>query len=347
MKGRNEHQQGAPGSADTGIPVASPRLANSREWLASLVESSNDAIVGVTLDGRIVSWNSGAERMYGWTAVEALGAHVIETIIPPELAHETSAIMAHIREGARLESFETERLRRDGSRIPVAVTASPVRDPEGRIVGASTIARDISKRRAAEQALKENEQWARSLIASAPDAVIGMDESGAITEWNGVAEEVFGWSADEVAGQFAENLVVPPDNRESHRRGLERYILRDDGPIVGARTCTNARRRSGEIFPVEMTVLVHRVGGRRRFTAFVQDLSYQYETESRLRELARIVQASAESALTEANTTAQAGDQPVAVRPEREAWGQRAEALPDGRAAEPGDGSPGQSKAGS
>ena len=109
----------------------------------------------------------------------------------------------HVGEGARLESFETERRRRDGSRIAVAVTASPVRDPEGRVVGASTIARDISKRRAAEEALRESEQWARDLIAASPDAVIGMDETGRVTEWNAVAEELFGWAAGRGGGTAA------------------------------------------------------------------------------------------------------------------------------------------------
>jgi PAS domain S-box-containing protein len=267
-------------------------LADSRAWFAALVESSNDAIVGVTIDGRIVSWNSGAEQMYGWPASEAIGKHVLETVIPAERAHETTAILLHVGEGSRLDSFETERRRRDGTRIPVAVTASPVRDANGRIIGASTIARDISKRLAAEQGLRESEQWARDLIANAPDAVIGMDESGAITEWNGVAEEVFGWTAVEALGRPLESLIVPVADQEAHRAGLALYLLRDDGPMVGGRTCTHARRRDDSVFPVELTILVHRVGGLRRFTAFVRDQSYQYETEVKLRRLAAVVEGS-------------------------------------------------------
>lgn len=266
--------------------AAAPRLADSRAWFAAMVESSNDAIIGVTLEGRIVSWNSGAEHMYGWRAAEVLGHHVFENVIPPERAHETNAFLLHVAEGARLESFETERRRKDGTRLPVAVTASAVCDPEGRVVGASTIARDISKRRAAELALRESEQWARDLIANAPDAVIGMDEDGCITEWNGVAADVFGWTDAEALGRPLEELIIPEPDRAAHRAGLARYLLRDDGPMVGGRTCTTALRRDGRTIPIELTVLAHRVGGRRRFTAFLRDQSYSYETETQLRHLA-------------------------------------------------------------
>jgi PAS domain S-box-containing protein len=127
----------------------SPPIASTdelRNRLSAIVDSSDDAIVGKTLDGVITSWNHGAERIFGWTATEAIGRH-ITLIVPPELHAEESDVLARIRRGERVEHYETVRVTRDGRRIDISITVSPVRDASGRIVGASKIARDISDRR--------------------------------------------------------------------------------------------------------------------------------------------------------------------------------------------------------
>src|SRR5690606_23858113 len=119
---------------------------------AAIVDSSDDAITSKDLDGTITSWNQGAERLYGYTAEEVLGRHI--TILFPEaLLAEEEEILSRIRRGERTEHYETVRRRKDGSLIDISVTVSPVIDARGMIVGASTIARDISKRKADEAAL--------------------------------------------------------------------------------------------------------------------------------------------------------------------------------------------------
>lgn len=120
--------------------------------LAAIVESSEDAIVAKSLEGRIQSWNSGAERLFGYTAAEAIGAP-ITLIVPPELREEEFAILARLRQGERIEHFETERVSKHGHRIDVSLSISPIRDGAGRIVGASKVARDISERKRGEQAI--------------------------------------------------------------------------------------------------------------------------------------------------------------------------------------------------
>ncbi len=123
---------------------------------AAIVESSDDAIIGKTLDGVITSWNRGAERLYGYRTRDAVGRS-IGLIIPPELDDELPGILERIRQGEPVEPFETVRLRRDGTRVEVSVTVSPTRDSRGRIVGASTIARDITLRKEAEAARRERD----------------------------------------------------------------------------------------------------------------------------------------------------------------------------------------------
>jgi PAS domain S-box-containing protein/excisionase family DNA binding protein len=113
--------------------------------LAAIVESSDDAIIGKTLEGRIVDWNSGAERIYGYTAAEVVG-QPIALLIPDDRPDELPAIMARLRRGERIEHFETERLTKTGRRITVSVTISPIRDHADQIIGVSAIARDISER---------------------------------------------------------------------------------------------------------------------------------------------------------------------------------------------------------
>ncbi len=127
------------------------RLSEEASYrLAAIVESSDDAIVSKTLEGIITSWNAAAERLFGYNSQEAVGKH-ITLIIPRELYHEEEDIISKLRRGIRIQHFETVRVRKDGSRIEVSLSISPVRDRNGKIIGAAKIARDISERRELER----------------------------------------------------------------------------------------------------------------------------------------------------------------------------------------------------
>jgi PAS domain S-box-containing protein len=131
--------------------------AQADAMLAAIVDSSQDAIVSKTLDGIIQSWNAGAERIFGYTPEEIIGSPVLR-IIPPELHDEETGILEKIRKGERIEHFDTLRVAKDGRRIPVSLAISPVRDVTGAIVGASKVARDISERARADEALRDSER---------------------------------------------------------------------------------------------------------------------------------------------------------------------------------------------
>ncbi len=122
--------------------------------LAAIVESSDDAMIGKTLDGTITSWNSGAERMYGYAAEEIIG-HNIVALIPSNRPDELSTILQRVASGERVEHYETERIRQNGTVFDVSVTISPIRDRAGAIIGASTVARDISDRKRTEVELRD------------------------------------------------------------------------------------------------------------------------------------------------------------------------------------------------
>lgn len=139
--------------------------------LVAIVDSSDDAIISKDLDGRITSWNMSAERVFGYTAAEAIGKTVAELLIPDDRQHEEPEILARLRRGERVDHFETLRRRRDGTLIDISLTISPVRDRSGRIIGASKIARDISERKSVERMLRQSEQKFRQLADLGPQFV--------------------------------------------------------------------------------------------------------------------------------------------------------------------------------
>ena len=141
-----------PGWVQTIRDVTVERQTEPAARLVAIVESSDDAIVGKTLDGIVTSWNDGARRIFGYAADEMIG-QPIQRIMPPDRVADMQRILGKIRAGERVEHFETERVRKDGTRIQVSLTVSPIRDASGRIVGASKIARDVTERRRAESKL--------------------------------------------------------------------------------------------------------------------------------------------------------------------------------------------------
>jgi len=131
----------------------------SPEFLAAIVDSSDDAIIGKTLDGTIISWNRGAERLYGYTPEEVIG-QPISLLVPEDRPDEIPAILDRLRHGERIDHYKTVRVRKDGRHLQISVTISPVRDADGTIIGASAIARDISEQeRAIEEALRLREDF--------------------------------------------------------------------------------------------------------------------------------------------------------------------------------------------
>src|ERR1051325_7485562 len=115
-----------------------------QRWLAAIVESSDDAIVGKKLDGTILSWNRGAQRIFGYSAKEIVGENV-RKLFPPELQPEEDTIVARLKKGERVEHYETVRLRKDGKRVDVSLSVSPILNAKGKIEGAAKIARDVTE----------------------------------------------------------------------------------------------------------------------------------------------------------------------------------------------------------
>jgi PAS domain S-box-containing protein len=167
------------------------RAESIEERLGAIVESSDDGIVSTDLDGVITSWNSGAERLFGYGSEEAIGEHMA-LIIAPNRRNEEAEILERIRRGERLDHYETVRQRKDGNLLDISVTVSPLRDARGRIVGASKIDRDITQRREAEAKLRDSERQLHEILSAMPAAVYTTDAQGRITYYNQVAVRLAG-----------------------------------------------------------------------------------------------------------------------------------------------------------
>src|ERR1700737_4120918 len=145
--------------------------------LAAIIESSEDAISAKNLDGIILSWNRGAERMYGYSAAEAIG-RPISFLIPSDQRHEFDEIVTRIRADQRVAQHETRRVTKEGRELDISLTVSPIKESTGQILGASTIARDITERKRVEQALRSSEARWRAIIESAVDGIVVIDAPG-------------------------------------------------------------------------------------------------------------------------------------------------------------------------
>jgi PAS domain S-box-containing protein len=191
---------GSPRS-DDGVFMADKATEEMRSRLAAIVESSDDAIIAKDLNGIITNWNSSAERIFGYTEDEVLGKP-ITIIIPPELEAQEADILRRLRSGERIEHFETVRLTKTGTRVLVSLTVSPVRDSSGRIVGASKIARDVTRIRQIEQALRDSEQRMRFCLEAANIGTWDWDiESGSV-RWSENMERIHG----QLPGSFGGNV---------------------------------------------------------------------------------------------------------------------------------------------
>ena len=226
---------GTPGEVTHFVAIGqdiSPRkqAEEARAQLAAIVESSNDAIEGLTTTGTIVSWNRGAEVLYGYPPEEIVGKHV-STLAPADLSDELCQLLERVRQGETVTNFETARVTKDGRRIAVSVSMAPLRNSRGEVVGTSTIARDITQRLEAEEALRYSEEKYRSIVMNIPDVVWTIDTLGRFAFISPNIERLSGYKAEEVLAGGLDLLfaTMHPDDVQGIEASLK-AALRDPHP---------------------------------------------------------------------------------------------------------------------
>ncbi|MDO9061286.1 MAG: PAS domain S-box protein, partial [Bradyrhizobium sp.] len=222
--------------------AARDHYATRERIFSAAVESSIDAIVTKSLDGTITGWNPAAERLFGYPATDAVGQS-INLIVPSIRAEEVSDILRRIGWGETIENYETERLCRDGSLVEVSLTISPIREPSGSIIGASTTARDITASRRTEQALRQQIEERRRIFDTSQDLVLVIDPKAVLVQVSPSSETILGYKPVEMIGRnaseflHADDLEISREELRLVRRGKparntdSRYIHKD-GRIV-------------------------------------------------------------------------------------------------------------------
>ena len=186
-------------------------LEQERAFLAAIVESSEDAIIGKTLEGQILTWNKGAERLYGYSADEAIGQS-IRMLAPPERPDEISELLTRIKAGGHVSQLETVRITKAGKRVDISLTISPVTGENGAIVGAAAIARDNGERKKVDEALRANEEKLRTLFEVLPVGVSMVDQDQNIVEMNPALARILDISPEElVAGAHLSRRYIRAD----------------------------------------------------------------------------------------------------------------------------------------
>jgi PAS domain S-box-containing protein len=252
------------------------RAAEAQNRLATIVQSSHDAIMGKTLSGLITSWNPGAERLYGYREAEILGRSA-EVLFPADRRSNELAILSRIAAGERVEQYQTERLCKDGSIVQVSLTMSPIADAAGTIIGVASVSRDISDRQRAEAKF-------RGLLEAAPDAIVGVTPDGTITLVNAQVERLFGYHRDELLGQPVE-ILVPGYARDRHPAHRDGY-LHDPAPRpMGAGMPLAGRRKDGSHFPAEISLSSIDTEDGVLVSAAIRDVSARTRAEAKFRGL--------------------------------------------------------------
>jgi PAS domain S-box-containing protein len=264
--------------------TARKELQTKNQQLATLVEYADDAIVGLDLDGRITAWNRGAERLYGYAAEEAIGAPTA-LFVPPDAEEEALRMREQLLRGGQVTRFETTRLRKDGARITVSLTLSAIRDAEGRITGVASVARDITKHKQAEEALRESEEHFRSVVTNAPFGIFRTTLDGRLISGNPMFATIMGYASPEE--------IVAAVNRTSIGQVL--YEDPAQRPGIVERTVRSGRwerfecrfrRKDGAFITTNLVFRGYENpdDGAIELEGFVEDISDRKKAEEAIRE---------------------------------------------------------------
>lgn len=254
------------------------RAEEAKFFLASVVESSQDSIITANFDGNITSWNRAAEMLYGYSAAEAIGKPLTMLTLPGDLK-EVLANADKVKHSEAVEIHDTGSVSKGGRQMNLEVLLSPVRDAAGRVIGVSTIARDVTERRKTEESLSESEERLRLLIESAKDyAIFTLDDERRVSSWNPGAEAIYGFAESEIIGESGDILFTPED-RERGVPEEEAGLALSTGRAADERWHI---RKDGTRFYASGVLVTLSDGGRQGFAKIARDLTPQKRAEEEL-----------------------------------------------------------------
>ncbi|MGE5539517.1 MAG: PAS domain S-box protein [Gemmatimonas sp.] len=258
-------------------------LKRSEARFSSLVQTAAAPILLLSPELVVLDINSEGEQLYGRPRRTLIGGDYFAVLDPEGRGGLTRAHFRQVLAGRAARSCEGRVRRPDGSERVLLWNATRLLGPRGLPIGVIAVAQDITERQQAEEALREREARLSSIIATAPDAIITIDEKGIVQSFSVAAERLFGYSAGEVIGRNV-SMLMPSPHREAHDGYLERYLLTGERRIIGIGRKVEAMRKDGSVFPMELAVGEVHIGEIRIFTGFIRDLTARAKMEEELRQ---------------------------------------------------------------
>ena len=277
------------------IGVQYKRAQKIKLYLAAIVDSSDDAIIGETLEGKITSWNNGAEQIFGYTAEETIG-NSVKMLLPEIRAGEMPELLKLLKWGKRINYYDTVRKRKDGQLIDVSLTISPIKNSAGNLIGTSTIARDISSRKQAEEDIRRERDRAQQYLDIAGVILVALDSKGQVTLINKKGVKILGYSEKELIGKNWFDLCLP---KSVKREVLNVFYQLMAGEVEGVEYFENPiRTKFGEERLIEWhnTLIRDEAGKITGTLSSGEDVTERRKDEEMLLKLAAIV-ASADDAI--------------------------------------------------
>jgi PAS domain S-box-containing protein len=263
---------------------AEEEIQRSANWLERLIETSQDAVVSIDRQARIVLFNPGAERIFGYTQAEIRGQKVNVLMAEPYATEHDSYIERYERTGearaiGRIRTVEARR--KNGEAFPIELSVTKVSTVEGEEVQYAAFIRDISE-------VRRGQAWLQSLIDTTQDAVLSIDRQGRVVLFNPTAERIFGYTRNEIVGQKVNLLMAEPYATE-HDGYIEHYERTGEARAIGRIRTVTARRKNGELFPIELSVTKIAEDQDVQYAAFIRDISEKARLQARLVENERLV----------------------------------------------------------
>lgn len=266
--------------ADEKLTKAADALQKALNDTNKIMDSSLDMICVVDKEGRFVKVSAACETILGYKPEELIGKSIINYVYNTD--NEKTQMTANVvMSGKAIKHFENRYIRKDGSLVPIEWSARWDENDKLRY----GVARDITERKKAEEALKNTEERRKLIMNSALDAIICIDKDGMITFWNPQAEQIFGWSENEVMGNLLSAIIIPEKFRAMHDNGMKNYLKTGEGKALNVLLQLSAIRRNGTEFPIELTVLPILQEGEEFFCAFIRDITERKTHENQLLKL--------------------------------------------------------------
>ena len=260
------------------------RLQAGRFYLASIVESSHDAIIATDLKGVVTGWNQSAERLFGYRTAEIMGRSAT-MLFPPNRRNEEKELLDHIARGEAVTRYQTQRRAKDGTVLEVSITLSPIRDGAGAVVGAGKIVEDITQKILTEyrmRRLQADRGYLADIVESSNDAIVSRSMEGIVVSWNRAATQMFGYSAREIVG-LSTDILAPPERRGEAEEMFQRLKAGEDAIHYE----TTRLHKDGTPILVSITAspVFNEAGEIKGNSAILRDITEQKRAEEKLKNL--------------------------------------------------------------